>query len=119
MGLSFQPEEDDVKVLRIAGILKKPEFDAVSRAEARQWGPHARVRLLVLAEGFEDWEQSEDWGDLSFFMEYGDRIVKIAIVADPKWETDMLMFAAAGLRRAPVRFFPSLQVAAAREWLRE
>jgi hypothetical protein len=119
MGISFQPEDDNVKALRIVGALKKPELDAVGRLEAAQWGPHARVRLLVLAEAFEGWEPSEEWGDLSFFMEYGDQIEKIAIVADPKWETDMLMFAAAGLRRAPVKFFPAPRVASAREWLRE
>jgi hypothetical protein len=119
MGVTFHHEEDDVRILKIVGILRKPEFDAVSRAEARQWGPQARLRLLVLGEDFAGWEQSEEWGDLSFFTEYGDRIEKIAIVADPKWETDMLMFAAAGLRRAPVKFFPWSQVASARAWLKE
>jgi hypothetical protein len=41
MGVTFHQEEDDVRVLKIVGILRKPEFDAVSRAEARQWGPQA------------------------------------------------------------------------------
>ena len=68
------------------------------------------MKLLVLAEGFQGWERNEDWGDLSFFMKYGDQIDKIAIVADPKWETELLIFAAAGFRRAPVKFFPSRQI---------
>jgi len=119
MGVIFDAEEGNIKVLRIAGMLEKPEFDSVTRAEAKQWGPQTRVRLLVLADGFEGWERSEGWGDLSFYMEYGDRIERIAIVADPKWETDLLMFAASGLRRAPVRFFPSTQIESARAWLRQ
>jgi hypothetical protein len=119
MSVTLQREEDEVRALQIAGILKQSEFDAVIRADAKEWGSQTRVRLLVRAEAFEGWEQSEKWGDLSFFMEYGNRIERIAIVADPKWETDMLVFAAAGLRRAPVKFFPPSQIASARAWLKE
>lgn len=117
MGVILQQENDNVRVLRIAGMLRKSEFDAVITAEAEQWSPQTRVRVLVLAEGFQGWERTEEWGDVSFFFEYGDLIDKIAIVADPKWETQMLVFAAAGLRRAPVKFFPSAQIASARAWL--
>jgi hypothetical protein len=52
-------------------------------------------------------------------LTYGDRIDKIAIVADSKWKDDLLMFAAAGFRRAPVKFFTSQQSPAARAWLSE
>jgi hypothetical protein len=37
-------------------------------------------------------------------MEHGDQIDNIAIAADPKWKDDPMIFAAAGLRRAPVEF---------------
>ena len=39
---------------------------------------------------------------------------KIAIVADHQLETDLLMFAGAGFRRAPVKFFSANQLALAR-----
>ena len=119
MGVTLQQEEGNVRVLQVAGILKKSEFDAVITAEAEQWAPQTRVKLLVLAEGFQGWERNEDWGDLTFFMKHGDQIDKIAIVADPKWETELLIFAAAGFRRAPVKFFPSRQIRSARAWLVE
>ncbi|OPY65815.1 MAG: hypothetical protein A4E62_02599 [Syntrophorhabdus sp. PtaU1.Bin002] len=119
MGVILQQEEDNVRVLRVEGILRKSEFDAVIKPEAEQWGPQTRVRLLVLAEGFQGWERSEEWGDISFILQYGDRIDRIAIVADQKWETELLIFAAAGLRRAPVKFFPLRQIGSARAWLRE
>ena len=119
MAVTLQQEEGNVRVLQVAGILKKSEFDAVITAEAEQWAPQTRVKLLVLAEGFQGWERNEDWGDLTFFMKHGDQIDKIAIVADPKWETELLIFAAAGFRRAPVKFFPSRQIRLARAWLVE
>jgi hypothetical protein len=117
MSVTLEREDDNVRVLRIGGILRKSEFDAVIRAEAKQWSPKTRVRVLVIAEGFQGWERSEEWGDVSFLFDYGDQIDRIAVVADPRWETEMLIFAAAGLRRAPVKFFPSTQVASARAWL--
>jgi hypothetical protein len=54
---------------------------------------------------------------MNFFETHGDRINKIAIVADPLWETDLLMFAGAGFRRSPVKFFPAGRVIQARAWL--
>ncbi len=117
MGVTLLQLEDNVRVLRIAGILKKSEFDAVINAEVAEWGPQTRVKVLVVAEGFQGLERGEQWGDVSFFMKYGDQVDKIAIVADPKWETDMLMFSAEGLRRGPVKFFRLDQMAAARAWL--
>ena len=119
MAVTIQKEEGNIRVMRVAGMLKKSEFDAVTRAEAEQWRPETRVRLLVLAEGFQGWVGSEEWGDLSFFLKYGDQVDKIAIVADPKWKDDLMMFAAAGFRRAPVKFFPSGKADQARAWLTE
>ena len=112
MSVTIQDGKGNVRVLRIEGSLRKPEFDTVIQAEAQ-------VRVLVLAGGFEGWEGSEEWGDVSFFMEHGDRIEKIAIVADRKWETDLMLFAAAGFRRAPVAFFTPDQASKARTWLTE
>ncbi len=119
MTVTLEREEKGMRVLHITGLLKKTEFDRVLYAEAQQWSPETRVRVLVLAEGFQGWVGSEEWGDLSFFLKYGDRIDRIAIVAEPKWQDDLMMFAAAGFRRAPVKFFPSGKVTQAREWLSE
>ena len=88
-------------------------------AKALDGDPLLRVKLLVLLEGFEGWERHPDWGDLSFYSEHGDRITRIAIVGDPKWETEFKMFAGAGFRRAPVQFFPSDQLQQANLWLAE
>jgi hypothetical protein len=117
MGVTLQQEEGNVRVLRATGMLKKSELDAVLTAEAEKWGPATRIKVLVIADKFEGWERNEEWGDVSFFMKHGDQIEKIAIVADPKWEDDLMIFAAAGFRRAPVKFFPSGQIMSARAWL--
>jgi hypothetical protein len=47
------------------------------------------------------------------------KISKIAIVAESRWETLALAFAGAGVRRAPVKFFPPKDLDQARNWLAE
>jgi len=71
----------------------------------------------VILENFKGWERGADWGDTTFFETHGDRIDKIAVVADPKWEVEALAFAGTGFRRAPVEFFPADQLTSARVWL--
>ncbi len=117
MGAAIQQEEGSLRVLRITGLLKKSELDAIQAAEARQWTSATKVKLLVIVEGFQGWERGVDWGDVSFLVTQGDRIEKIAIVGDPKQEVDFLAFAGAGFRHAPVKFFPPTHLAQARAWL--
>ena len=117
MGATIQQEEGHLRVLRITGLLSKSELDSALEAEAKQWGPATRVRVLIIVEDFKGWERGADWGDTSFLYAHDDQIDKIAIVADPRWETETLMFAAAGIRKAPVKFFPPDQLALARAWL--
>ena len=117
MGATIHQEEGNLRVLRITGLLRKSELDAALEAEAKEWGPATRVRVLIIAEEFKGWERGADWGDTSFLFAHDDQIDKIAIVADPRWETETVIFAAAGIRRAPVKFFPPDQLALARAWL--
>jgi len=117
MSLTAQYEAGNIYVLQVAGVLRKSEVDAVQSAAPKLFEAVDSIKLLLVAENFEGWERGADWGDLSFFLRYGDRISKIAIVADAKWEAQFLMFAGAGFRKAPVKFFTNNQLAEARAWL--
>ena len=79
----------------------------------------SKPRLLVILESFEGWERGADWNDLDFLISHGGKISKIAIVAEPRWEPLALAFAGAGVRRAPVKFFPPNELEQARSWLVE
>ena len=117
MAVTIEGEEGNLRVLRIRGLLRKSDLDAALTTEARQLGPKTHVKALVILEDFKGWEHGADWGDTAFFETHGDQIDKIAIVADAKWEVEMLAFAGAGFRRAPVKFFSANQLALARAWL--
>jgi hypothetical protein len=117
MPAQIQYQPDDICVLRISGILKRSEFGAEQNALARKINMGSKPRLLVILENFEGWERSADWGnDLDFLFLHSGKISKIAIVAEPRWETLALAFAGAGARRAPVKFFPPNELEQARNW---
>ena len=117
MGVTIQQEEGHLTVMRITGMLKKSQMDAALEAEAKKWKAATKVKVLVILEDFKGWERCADWGDVSFLLEHDNQIDKIAIVADPKWETDSLTFLGAGFRQGQVKFFPMKQLALARAWL--
>jgi hypothetical protein len=106
-----------VRVLRLTGLLRKSEWDSALAKEAEDWGPETRVKVLVIVEDFKGWERGADWGDMDFFVDHERQIEKIAIVADPKWKLETLMFAGAGIRSGLVKFFPPAQLAQAQGWL--
>jgi hypothetical protein len=119
MPTQIQYEPNDICVLRISGILKRSEFGAEQSALARKIDIGSKPRLLVILESFEGWERGADWNDLDFMISHGGEIAKIAIVAEPRWETLALAFAGAGVRRAPVKFFLPNELEQARSWLAE
>ncbi len=119
MPAQIQYEPNDICVLRISGIVKRSEFGAEQSAIARKIDTGSKPRLLAILENFEGWERGADWNDLDFLISHSGQIAKIAIVAEPRWETHALAFAGAGVRRAPVKFFPPSQLAEARAWLAE
>ena len=119
MPVQFNHEADDISVLLISGVLKQEEFSAAQDELARRIDAGAKPRLLVIGDNFEGWERGADWNDLDFLFSHSRQIARIAVVADPRWETRALAFAGAGVRPAPVKSFPANESAEARTWLAE
>jgi len=117
MPAQIQYQADGICVLRISGILKRSEFGAEERALARHIDTGSNPRLLVILENFEGWEGNANWNDLNFYILHGHKVSKIAIVAERRWEPVALAFAGAGVRRTPVKFFPSNELEQARSWV--
>ena len=119
MPVQIESEADDIYVLRISGLLRQDEFATAQAELARKIDAGAKPRLLVIGENFDGWERGADWNDLDFLLSHSGEIAKIAVVAEPRWEVQALAFAGAGVRRAPVKFFPPNELAQARAWLAE
>ncbi len=119
MPVTLQREAADIFRLDVSGVLRKSDLDRAQEllvAEMRR-GATAAPRLLVVLQGFEGWESNPRWDDLTFFISHGDAIAKIALVGDERWRDEALMFAAADIRKAPVKFFAPAALDEARAWL--
>jgi hypothetical protein len=119
MSVQIEYEPNDIYVLRISRILKQSDFHAEQSALVAKIDSGSKPRLLVVLENFEGWERGADWNDLDFMISHGGKISKIAIVGESRWEALALAFAGAGVRRAPVKFFPPNELEQARTWLAE
>lgn len=117
MSLTVEREQDHVICLHLEGRLRKTDVErcqAHLEFEIARSGP---IRLLILLRDFSGWSPDTPWNHLGFHMSNGEAIERVAIVGPERWRCHMLMFAGAGVRRAPVEFFPNGPVADARDWL--
>jgi hypothetical protein len=117
MPVTIQYAGGNTYLARATGLLNPREFAEAQSVAARGIEHSGPLRLLFLLEGFDGWARELGWDDLSFYAAHGKDIEKIAIVGDDKWRDEAMMFAGAGLRKAPVQYFTPEQSAAARTWL--
>jgi hypothetical protein len=119
MPMSVQHEQRNVYRVDVQGALQKPDFQRCQDLLVDEMRRVGTIRLLFVLDGFEGWDQRDDWRDMAFYTTYGSSIDRIAIVGDPRWREETLMFAGAELRRGPVRFFPEGSLTEARTWVNE
>ena len=117
MPLTMEHERENIFRLHLEGRLRKIDLDTCERQLEREILVQGQVKLLVVLQGFTGWDPGAPWNDLSFYMQHGDAIERIAIVGPDHWRDHMLMFAGADLRRAQVQYFPLGTIADARDWL--
>ena len=101
----------------VNGRLGRDEYVACESEMSAAIKDRGSIKLLCVLHDFEGWEHHPGWSDLSFYSKSADAITRIAIVGPEKWRDEALLFAAAGLRPAPVEFFPESNLAQARTWL--
>ena len=103
--------------LKVRGMFKKADYDRIIQIAKEAIEREGKVHALVILEGFEGWERHGDWGDVSFMMEQGQHIEKMAIVGDEKWQDDALAFTAKGFRATTIEFFTPSRLNEAHTWL--
>jgi len=103
--------------IKIRGLLKKADHDRIVQIAKEAIAREGKIRALLILEGFEGWERHEGWGNVSFMMEEGRDIEKMAIVGDEKWKDDVIAFTAKGFRPTAIEFFAGSRVTAARVWV--
>lgn len=117
MPIQLHHEGDNVFRVDIRGTLVRRDLQACERQVLDEVQRLGAVRLLFVLRDFEGWDVRDNWRDLSFYVNHGDTIERIAIVGDERWRDLALMFASADLRQAPVEYFAQDAMAEARRWL--
>ena len=117
MPIQLHLENDRTYRMDVNGLLRRDEYALCESEMAAAIKDHGSVKLLCVLHDFEGWESHPGWSDLSFYSTSANAITRIAIVGPEKWRDEALIFAAAGLRQAPVEFFPEANLAQARNWL--
>lgn len=118
--MAYEIVKTDGPVLhvRIKGMMQFADQQALHAVAKKLIAQGLKPRLLVILENFQGWEKGADWGDMNFFMDYGDDVVKMAIVGDTKWKEQVFAFTAKGLRKTEIEYFPTAELARAETWVR-
>jgi hypothetical protein len=76
----------DTLGFHVSGDVTKADYDVLTPAVAAAVDQHGSVNLMLDLTDFH-WEKVSAWGaDLRFGHEYHDKIDRLAIVGDRKWE---------------------------------
>jgi hypothetical protein len=118
MPIQIQTEAPNLCVMRTTGVLHKADMKPMEDVMATIIEQTGGAKILVLLDDdFCGLARGAEWGDVTSFSYRGDKVLKMAIVGDLKWESEVMVLAGAGRRRAPVRMFDAGQEAEARAWL--
>ncbi len=114
----LQPSPDGIVQARLSGTMTPADQQAFEELAKRLIDAGGKVRLLVTLEGFEGWEKGADWGDdLEFQFEYGNEILRIAVVGDRLWKEQALVYLGKGFRDTEIEFFHLDALATAKAWV--
>lgn len=103
----------------VTGRLSEADLVAVQRAAAEVIRERGNVRVLVMVDDFEGWEQGATWDDTAV-QDQNDPFIKgMAIVGDRRWQDLTLLFTAQGLRPFPIEYFGPDELDRAMSWLEE
>jgi hypothetical protein len=103
--------------VKIRGMLRKADYDRMIQLAKQSIAREGKIRALAILDEFDGWERHEGWGDVTFMMEQGQHIEKMAIVGDEKWKDDAFAFTAKGFRPTTIEFFAASRMNEARSWL--
>lgn len=117
MSVQIEAEEKDFLILRISGLVTQEDKKQWEEAVVKAIKRYGKAKALVILEGFQGWEKTDAWGDLSFLKEYDKKIEKIAFAGNPKWRDEIFAFTGKSLRSAKIEFFNTSQESEARTWL--
>ena len=103
---------------KLSGKLHDDDYKRFVPAIDHVCGEHGKVRLLAQFHDFQGWDLHALWDDIKFSATHCDKLERIALVGDRKWE-EWMAKVCKPFTAAKVRYFDASAMEAARAWLAE
>jgi hypothetical protein len=116
MSVSIVKESPELLTVTIQGPLTAKQWQQSLNEIAAAMTPDTETSVLILGKNFGGWVPG-GWDDVIFSRRAERMVPKMALVADPKWEQQAKTFVGVELRLFQLKFFPTADVAKARQWL--
>ncbi len=104
--------------VRVSGKLTHEMYEQFVPVFEREVRAHGKLRVLFVMHDFHGWTSGALWDDLKFDLRHFRGILRLAIVGETRWQHGMALFCRP-FTSAKVKYFPSEQLDAARQWLRK
>lgn len=103
--------------VQFSGVMSFADMTAMQKGAQQLIAGGLNPRVLIELVDFGGWEKSAEWGDITFMVEHGDDIARMAIVGEERWRDQALMFVASGLRATEIEYFTPDDLDSARGWI--
>jgi hypothetical protein len=111
------PEEGNLVRVEASGKLTQEDYDQLIPSWKKTIAQFGSMRLLLILQDFEGWEPGAAWDDFRFGTSHSDKVERIAVVGEKKWQKWLMKLGAFFLRE-DLKYFESSDLAEAERWIR-
>ena len=108
--------DQNILYMVVSGTLRNKDFDQISSLVHSAVREYGKIRLYYEMNQFKGWTFRAFWRDLYLDLKFRNKVEKIALLGDQKWEKWMAD-SIRPLSGAEVRFYPLSVKAEAKEWI--
>lgn len=102
--------------VRVTGKLTKEFYEELAPVVDEQIRERGKLRILFQMHDFHGWTAGALWEDIKFDLKNWNKIERLAIVGESKWEKGMAIFCKP-FTSAKIRYFDQSELSKAKEWL--
>lgn len=113
----IQQLNDRTLCATISGVMTKEDFAAVQEASRGLIAKVGKINALIILREFVGFGRGVDWGNMDFYAQHADDILKMALVGDEKWKAQAEVFTGKGARKTKIEFFPTESFGQAHSWI--
>ena len=113
-----EEKQGKVVTVHITGKLTRVDYQQFVPQIERGVQEHGKIRLLVVMDDFAGWDLEAIWQDIQFNAEFFDKIERVAMVGEKRWQEGMAVFCKP-FTAAEIRYFEREQLPEAHAWIEE